>query len=590
VRRLLLWWPVQPVPQRRSHAAVFLLLLGACRGTGIVGPGAPDEPPGQARGGVPGSAAGGSPMTPPPDDGMPHPPPPGPLAPGRVTLHRLIRLEYDNTIRDLFGLDLRPSRAFAFLPDEFGEGFNNNADVLTLSDLDVEKYLSASRDVAARALDPANAAARRRLLVCDPAADQACPRRIVLELGRRAFRRPVTAEEMAPYLALIDLAKQNGDDLERGLRLAVQGILMAPDFLFRVELDPAPGAAHALGGFELASRLSYFLWSSMPDEPLFAAAAAQELATPEAIVAQVRRMLADPRARALGDNLVAQWLETLKLGDLEIEAAAFPAWDEPLRAALGEETRQLFATVLDGSEPLATLLTARFTFANRRLGQHYGLAGAAGLPADRFTRVELPDDRRGGVLRMGAFLALTSHSNIHSPTKRGKWVLERMLCRPPPPPPGNIPNFEPTQVPMGTLREKLETSHQARGAVCASCHAVMDPVGFAFEHYDAVGAWRDQDGGRPVDATGTMPDSDVPFDGAAQLAAAIQQDPRFLACVSRKVLTYALGRGLGRADEPAVDDLAQRLAAGGGKLPSLLELVAASPLMTMRQPEAGGTP
>jgi hypothetical protein len=592
VRRLLKIRAVFP----RVRLQLFLgpiFVLGCMSGT--VGPssdrsggggaaggaGGKTRPPSDATGGSeqPGAGGGGGMPT---DPG----PPAGPLAPGRVTLHRLNRVEYDNTVRDLLGLDVAPSRTFQFLPDEFGEGFNNNADVLTLSGLDGEKYLAAARDLAARALAPANPAARARILVCDPAgAEAACAQKILLALGRRAFRRPVTADEMAPYVALITLAKQNGDSFARGVELALQAILLAPDFLFRVELDPAPQTAHALGAYELASRLSYFLWSSMPDEPLFAAAASGTLGTPEVIVQQVRRMLADTKAGALGDNLVGQWLSTLKLAEFEPDTALWPAWDEPLRAAMGAEVRQLFATVLAGDATIGELLTARFTFANRRLGQHYGLPGAASLPADQLVRVPLTGDRRGGILRQGSFLTFTSHSDMQSPVRRGKWVLEHLLCRPPPPPPGNIPNFEPGKVPTGTLRQKLEQAHETRGAVCASCHALMDPVGFAFEHYDAVGAWREQDNGFAIDATGTLPDTDVAFDGAGALSAAIERDPRFLACVTRKLLTYATGRAMTDADERAIDDLAGRLRAGDGKLPSLIELVAQSPLLTMRQGE-----
>ena len=520
------------------------------------------------------------------EGGAPGPQQPGVLAPGRVTLHRLNRLEYDNTIRDLLGLDLRPSRAFQFVTDEFGDGFNNNADALTLSGLDVEKYVSAAREVAARALDPMNAAARARVLLCNPAgAEAACGQKILLELGRRAFRRPVTAAEMAPYATLIALAVQNGDSFERGVQLALQAILLAPDFLFRVELDAEPQVAHALGGFELASRLSYFIWSSMPDEELFARAGANTLGDPAQLVRQVRRMLADAKATALGDNLVGQWLSTLKLAEMELDAGLFPTWDEPLRAAMTEEVRQLFATVLAGDAPIGELLTARFTFANRRLGQHYGLPNAAALPADRFVRVALADDRRGGILRQGSFLTLTAFPDRHSPVKRGKWVRDHLLCRPPPPPPGNIPNFEPGKLAAGTLREKLEKLHETRGPVCASCHALIDPAGFAFEHYDGIGAWRDTDNGLPIDATGKLPDTDAPFDGAGELAAAVERDPRFLACVTRKVLSYALGRGLTDTDEPAITELAAKLSAGGGTLPLLIELTAQSPLLTMRQGE-----
>jgi hypothetical protein len=560
----------------RAAAARFLagaaLLLGACHGEI-----APEVP-----GGAGGRGAAPVPAGP-------------PVNPGRVTLRRLNNLEYDNTIRDLVGLDLKPSRAFGFTADEFGEGFDNNADVLTLAPVDGENYLRATRQIASQALDPANAAARARIMICDIATtpEATCGPQIVKAFATRAFRRPVSDDDVTPYLELIALARSKGDDFDRAVRLAVQGILMAPDFLFRVEEDPAPGVIHPLGDYELASRLSYFLWSSMPDDALFAKAARKELGKADEIVAQVRRMLADPRASALSINLVRQWLQTSELASEKKapDRRLFPTFDEPLRQAMQREVEVSFAEVFSGKVSATDLLIADHIHVNRRLAEHYGLPDAGTLPVADFQRVAVTGGRRGGILRQASFLTLTSKNDVQSPVVRGKWVLDRVLCSPPASPPPNVPTFNPAdktttegQAP-GTVRQKLEAVHHKRGPECRACHTVMDPLGFAFEHYDAIGAWRDTENGLPVDASGTMPGTGAAFDGAGDLVELLVRDDRFAACVARKVLTYALGRGMRDADRPVLDDIAARLVAGGFRFPALLEMVATSRLATMRQGE-----
>jgi hypothetical protein len=502
-----------------------------------------------------------------------------------VTLHRLNRLEYDNTVRDLLGVDLRPSVTFAFTEDEFGEGFDNNADVLSLSPVDGENYLKAARELVARALEPGSAP-RARIVICDPAADEAgCGLRILVAFGRRAFRRPVSEVEMKPYAGLIALARSKGDDFERGLRLALQATLMAPDFLFRVEANPAPGVTQPLGAWELASRLSYFLWSTMPDEPLFAAAEAGTLGKPEQTVAQVKRMLADPRADNFARNLGRQWLQLAELAKRSPDPRLFPGFSEALRADIESEAEAFFMGVARGQAGALDLLTGKYAFLNRRLAQHYGLTDVAARLGDKLERVALDGDRRGGVLRQAAFLTLTSHPDGNAPVKRGKWVLERLLCDPPPPKPGNVPNFEPGAIPQGSLRQKLELAHHSRGPVCAACHQGIDGVGFAFEHFDATGAWRDDDNGYPIDDSGTLPGTDVKFTGAAALTAALAADKRFPVCVARKVFGYALGRRLVDGDGPVLQEAAAKFAAQGHALPGLVEQVAQSAPFTSQQGE-----
>jgi hypothetical protein len=257
----------------------------------------------------------------------------------------------------------------------------------------------------------------------------------------------------------------------------------------------------------------------------------------------------------------------------------------PVRQAMEDEVRALLAPVLAGQAPAKDLLTANYVHANRALATFYGLPGAASLPADRFEKVMLNDDKRGGVLRQGSFLVSTSHPDTHSPTRRGKWILERLLCSKPPAPPAMIPAFEPNKSTEGTLRQKLEKLHTSMGASCTGCHAFIDPMGFALEHYDGAGLWRDQDNKLPVDASGTLAGTDLKFDGAAEMSKLIAEDPRFPACMAKHIMTYALGRKMTDADKPALEDLGKRFSGAGFKVPSLVDMVAQSPLMTHRQAE-----
>jgi hypothetical protein len=507
-------------------------------------------------------------------------------------MRRLNTIEYDNTVRDLLGLtftpDLRPSVKFQFPADEWGDGFFNDGDVLTSSPLTVEKYLASAQYAIDQAMDPAPAnTARARLLICDfkGAAEAACLPKIVGELARRAFRRPVTEDELKPYLGLVATAKMKGDSAEVGLKLALSALLVAPDFLFRIELDPTPGQKRALNDFELASRLSYFIWASMPDEELFSRAKEGTLSKPEEIGRQVKRMLSDGRASSFSTAMSEQWMLTLALAFAKPEKTVYPKWEDPLRDAMGAEVKAFLAPILAGEVAADELVTAKYVYANRALAQYYGLPGAATLPTDRFQKVAVADGRRGGVLRQGSFLVHTSHPDTHSPTIRGKFILDRLLCERVPPPPGNVPTFVPSAQPTGTLRQKLIKLHHGIGGACAGCHTIIDPMGFALENYDGSGSWRDMDNGLPVDATGTMPGTGVPFDGAAELSEAIAKDPRFPACLAKQVLTYATGRHLGEGDRPLIEDLGKRFAADGLKFPRLVELVATSPAMTHRQAE-----
>ncbi|MBX7098989.1 MAG: DUF1592 domain-containing protein [Myxococcaceae bacterium] len=577
---------------RQLTAAVLLLLTG-CDGEIVAGgdgrgaqvgprsdspgtstpvvPGVPGVMmPGTAGG--PGGSGGGEAL------------PQGPMVAGRVTLHRLNNAELDNTARDLLGVDLKPSVTFQFPPDEFGEGFDNNADVLTLAPLKVEKYLAMARALAAAALDPAGTA-RARVLVCtSPAeAEATCLPKIAAAFASRAFRRPVVSSEVADLVGAALSARQQGATFERAVQVLLEGVFLSPEFLFRVEVDPAGGAAHPLAPYELASRLSYFLWGTMPDDALLAAAGQGALGTDAQVLAQVRRMLADPKAAALGATLSAQWMQSLALADAAPDAALFPGFDAALRDAMAEETRRTFEEILKGEVDAKTLLVSDHVFVNARLAQHYGLTPS---PAPGAAFVKAPAGaRRGGVLTTATFLTINAHAKTNSPTRRGKWILERVLCEAPPPPPANVPLLDPASVPTGSLRQKLEQVHQARGAACTGCHQSFDPLGFALEHYGPTGQWRDTDDGYAIDATGTLKGTTTTFDGALSLARVLAEDPRFPRCMAKKLMTFALGRGLTAADGPALDAVTAKFAGQGLRFPALIEAVATSVPFTQRQGE-----
>ena len=518
----------------------------------------------------------------------------GPINPGRVVAHRLNNVEYDNTIRDLVGLDLRPSSAFGFPDDTYVEGFDNNADALTVPPLLFEKLESATDEIVARALDTTagSAAVRARIMVCDPAkaGEAACATQILTTFATRAFRRPVAAAEVDRYAGFdARVAKGAGDGFEQGIALALKAILLSPRFLFRSEANPGVGQMASLDGYERASRLSYFLWSSMPDDALMERAGAGGLQSPDGMATEVRRMLADPRAAALVGNLAGEWLGTRELAVEQITLSDV-TFDDDLRGAMATEATMFLGEMLTGGHAVKELIGAPFVFANARLAAHYGLPGAASL-GTAFTKITPSDDRRSaGILTQANTLTVTSMRDRTSPTRRGKWISENLLCVVIPPPPPMIPPLEPqsTTAPT-TVRERL-AQHRAKGSTCNACHQYIDPLGFGLEHYDAVGRWRDTDNGAVIDATGNVPVTNAPFDGAVSLAQAIGTDPRFLDCMTRKMMTYALGRSLVDDDKNGIADIQARLGSSDGALSHLVELIASSPAMTMRTGEEAAAP
>lgn len=397
---------------------------------------------------------------------------------------------------------------------------------------------------------------RERIFTCRPqqrAQERACATRILASLARRAYRRPVSDDDLQPLLGFFDAGRKSGG-FDAGIQKGIQRLLVSPEFLVRIERESAalaPNTNYRVSDLELASRLSFFLWSSLPDEELLDAAERGRLRDPSVLAHQVRRMLADRRAHALVSNFAGQWLYLRNVPSTRPDTQLFPDFDDNLRQAMRRETELLFDHIVRNDRGILELLTARYTFVNERLARHYGMSRVYG---SHFRRVELQDDDpRGGLLGQAAILTVTAYPNRTSPVLRGKWVLENILSAPPPPPPPNIPELRERSSDgrVLSMRERME-QHRSN-PVCASCHARMDPLGLALEHFDAVGQWRDLSEARtPIDATGVLPDG-TPFNGPRELRAALVAHPeRFVSTVTERLLTYALGRGLTHYDAPAV--------------------------------------
>ena len=458
---------------------------------------------------------------------------------------------------------------------------------------DGETAAAAVEASGAAAVEASGAAAdtpsRRRIFVCEPALpadEEACAARIVGTLARRAFHRPVTGEDVDDLLALYREGRAEGD-FRAGVRRALESILVDPEFLFRIERDPpgaAPATAYALSDLELAARLSFFLWASVPDDELLEAAEAGRLRDPEVLEAQVRRMLADERAGTLVTSFAAQWLHLRRMRTVSPDVNAFPAFDENLREALVRETELFVGSQLRDDRSVVELLTADYTFVDERLARHYGIPGVYG---PRFRRVEWNDDRRRGLLGQGSILTVTSLATRTSPVVRGKWVLENLLGTPPPPPPPDVPELEEQAESGGatSLRARLE-AHRAN-PVCSGCHSRMDPLGFALENFDAVGQWRDADaGGAPIDTSGVLPDG-AAFDGLPELRDILHgRSGEFVATVTEKLLTYALGRGAEHYDRPAIRAIVREAAADDYRWSSIILGITRSLPFQMRRSES----
>jgi mono/diheme cytochrome c family protein len=643
--------------------------------------------------------------------------------PGRVTLRRLNREEYNNSVRDIFGVSIKPADDFP--SDDVGYGFDNIGDVLSISPLLMEKYLTAGEKVAAAAIvapdgdvrlasfdnrrfEPkrdggeSDGGGRRLHSVAEVGVDHLFPaegeyilrvrawgeqagdsppkmplklngkplqtfevpvgedkpgvyehrltvpkgrhrvsagftndfydetlpqgkrdRNLIIEaveiegprfksvtptpqhlkilpkpvesswtpaqksayarerlkiLARRVFRRAPSAAEVDRLAKYVELAQKNGDSFERGMQVAIQAMLASPHFLFRVELDPAdPKATRQLSGFEIASRLSYFLWASAPDESLLWWAEQGKLSDPKHLQHQVRRMLKDPRASSLASSFAMQWLELRRLNDITPDPETFPNYTPELKADMQKETALFCGEIIRADRPITDFLNAKFSYLNGRMARHYGVPNVSG---DKWQRVAFAGEQakqRGGLLTHASILTVTSNPARTSPVKRGKWVLEQILGTPPPPAPPDVPALDEGKKALSaaSLRQRME--QHRKDPNCASCHARMDPIGFGLENYDAIGAWRLKDAGFRIDASGQLT-SGQKFNGSAQLRGIlVDKKDAFTRALAEKMLTYATGRGVERSDKCYVDDIAGTVSKNGYKFSSLVTAVVLSP-------------
>lgn len=435
---------------------------------------------------------------------------------------------------------------------------------------------------------PGNTASRRKIFICHPSkmiGEDACAKKILTMLSHQAYRRPITAADIKPLMKMYAEGRK-GADFEHGIEAAVEAILVSPDFLFMQESDPrnsAPGDVHRISDIELATRLSFFLWSSIPDPELLAVAEKKELFKPEVLKAQVARMLADPKAKALTDNFAGQWLYLRRLEYQKPDRRAFPAFDQRLRQAMLTETQMFFDGVVKENRSVLDFLDANYTYVNQRLAEHYGIPGVYGTS---FRKVSLdPALHRGGLLGQGAILTVTSYNNRTSVVLRGKWILENLLAAAPPPPPPLVPSLDDAKNGKTmTIREQMEMHR--KNPVCASCHTKMDPLGFSLENYDAVGAWRTGYAGQLVDASAVLPDG-TKFEGPTGLEnILLSRKEQFVEALTERMMTYALARGLESYDMPAVRAVRYQAANDDYRMQSIiLGIVQSVPFTMRRTPE-----
>ncbi len=479
---------------------------------------------------------------------LPSTPSPNPVTPaapvaagadvGTKAIHRLSNYQYDNTVRDLLGTTLRLGDGFVH---EEAEGFDNIAASLSMSPRQLDDYFRAAGELAGEAF--ANPEQRALIFTCTPdAVDQSCVNTMVREFGQRAFRRPLTETEVTRLVTEYQDALGLGEDALGAMQHVVQVIVASPQFLYRIEFDPSPTdtTPHPLNSYELASRLSYALWGSMPDDTLLGLAASGALNDTATLEAEVDRMLADDKAKALIEDFAAQWLGSDRVAEHAASTTIYPSWTPELAAAMEQEMELFLAEFLLGDRPYSELLTADFNFVDANLAELYGVQppAAAGMQ-----RVEITDDQRRGLLGLAGFLTHTSRESRSSPIIRGKWVLDALLCQHLEVPAGLVVEPLPEQAEDDaptTVRALIEQHRE--DPVCAGCHNLIDPIGLALENYDGIGRFRDvYENGLPIDTVGTLPGGrDV--DSLESLSAALSEDSNFVPCVARKLNTYAMGR------------------------------------------------
>ena len=531
---------------------------------------------------------------------------------GRVTIRRLSNYEYDNTIQDLFGIRFKPSIEVGFPTDDVASGFNNQGDALSVSPLLLEKYLDSAERTAQKVIE--NKGSRSRL-VKQGDSKQAKLQATFEWLMPRVFRRPVQPIELQHVLDLANRVLEQDGDLDKALSVGIQSILVSPNFLFRVE---EPGGATSeqveateepIESYALATRLSYYLWSSMPDGQLTEAAASGDLQDRAKLTEQIERMIADDKSFALVESFMHQWLALDLLYQVEPDQEEFPLWSSWLREAMIQETERLFERVLREDRPLSELLLAKESFLNPRLAELYGVEYEGKDPYDlylnanngterkwrvknpqrvhrfddeeRFVLTTLPGVRHG-LLTHASILTLTSNATNTSPVKRGKWVLEALLGDPPPPAPPTVPSLEETAGDMQGLPLREQLAIHRSNPNCASCHVKMDSIGLAMQNYDPIGQWRDQEAGQPIDTTGEL--DGTKFDGLADLADLLaSREEEIARNLVRRLMTYALGRGLSIDDECAVTEILDQTREQGFRVQSLVIEVALSKPFRLRE-------
>ncbi|MGB5809121.1 MAG: DUF1592 domain-containing protein [Polyangiales bacterium] len=488
-------------------------------------------------------------------------------------IRRLTRFEYNNTVRDLLGDDTNPADALP--PEEEVAGFDNQAGAATTSDLLVEQYMKAAEDVSARAVVNLEAL----LEGCDPTSqgDDACALDFIQRWGQRAFRRPVTQDETDRLKSVFDFGMADPDlgTFEDGIKLVIEVVLQSPNFLYRPEYgsgEPVEGDVVPFTSWEMATKLSYMLWNTMPDANLFAAAENNELTTPEQIGAQASRMIADDRARDTVRNFHRQWLLLTHLESVTKDPAVYPAYSSSLRSLWQEELETFVEyVVLEGSGSLEELLTADYSFMNEQLAAFYGNDVLDPVSGDAFQRVNLDPTRRAGILTSAALMATHANLNQSSPVFRGKFVREQLMCDTLPLPPNDLVIEPPELDPTKTTKEQFEEI--GANPDCASCHALMNPIGFAFEHYDGVGQWRDQQNGIDIDAVGEViltDDIDGTYDGAVELSEALANSAQVQECVASQWFRFAYNRSVTQSDSCSFEQLSERFAGSGFNVRELL--------------------
>lgn len=562
---------VERAPHRLTAALVLVLASsGACtaklEGPDRIGPSTPDGTTG---------ASGGT-VT--PQDGV---------DPGRVGIHRLNNTEYDNTVRDLLATTSTP--AAGFLAEE-GNHFDNTASALGMTGAQYEKYFAAASALLDEAL--ASPTGKARFLSCVPSgAGDACARQIIETFGLQIYRRPLDAADIGRALKVYDADFARGQDGGQAIAQALRALLASANFLYRIELDASPTSTtpHALSGYEMASRLSYLQWSSMPDAALFDAAKSGQLSTVAQLEATVDRLLSDRKASAFVESFAGQWLDIRKLFTHSVAGEVFPSYTTPLADAMIAEGNLWFSEFLDKDRPLSEWFTADFNYVNDVLAQHYGFPSPGS--GERLTRVEVTTDQRRGFLGLASFLTHSSVPSRTSPTTRGSWVLAELLCDAPPPPPPMVADLDASKdpndmTPQGSENVKERLERHRIDPACSGCHRLFDPIGLGLERYDGIGRYREAYGnGDTIAPDGVMPNGTA-FSGPEELGAILGQDPRFTACIASKLYTYALGREVETIDQAPIQTLQERWATRGLTLRNLMKEVVASDAFRFRHGEA----